>query len=81
MKKENELYYLEYGNSYYTNMQFIRKDTICDTSYMTFKNPLNGDVFTFEMDKIKLLEETPKIELAWTSHTEPLADTASNSLY
>ncbi|WP_409270325.1 hypothetical protein V1499_12940 [Neobacillus sp. SCS-31] len=81
MKKNNGFYRLSYGNDYYTNLQFIRKDHICDTSYMTFKDTLNGEVFTFETDKIRELRFTRILDIPMATYTAPLADNASHSLY
>ncbi|WP_053366810.1 hypothetical protein [Bacillus sp. FJAT-27245] len=81
MKKDNGFYRLHYGNNHYTNLQFIRKDHICNTSYMTFKDTLNGDVFTFETDQIRELEFTQFLDIPLPTYTVPLADTAPYSLY
>lgn len=81
MIKNNGYYEFLYGSHHYKNLQFIRKDHICETSYMTFKDPLNGEVFTFETDKIMELQFTTLMDIAVAEFVEPLAETAPHSLY
>ncbi|RDU36486.1 hypothetical protein DRW41_13225 [Neobacillus piezotolerans] len=81
MIKNYGYFEFRYGSDHYKNLQFIRKDHICDTSYMTFKNTLNGEVFTFEADKITELRFKQILDFALARFTEPLADTAPHSLY
>ncbi|ALC90248.1 hypothetical protein AM500_10980 [Bacillus sp. FJAT-18017] len=76
-----ELYGLEYEDMAFTNLRFIRKDTICNTVYLTFKDYLTEEVLTFDFDKIMNIKPCFRIDLLQGYYTEPLADTPRHSLY
>lgn len=51
--RENGYYELVYNNRQYEYLEFIRLDTICEISYITLKNILTGEFFTFEENKVR----------------------------
>ena len=51
--RDNGYYELVYNNRQYEYLEFIRLDTICEISYITLKNMLTGEFFTFEENKIR----------------------------
>lgn len=53
---ENGFYELTYKNERFSFLQYIRKDVICDVSYITLKNIITGETMTFEKSEIRGLE-------------------------
>ncbi|AYA76567.1 hypothetical protein DOE78_14590 [Bacillus sp. Y1] len=51
--RDNGYYELVYNNRQYNYLEFIRLDTICEISYITLKNILTGEFFTFEENKVR----------------------------
>ncbi|WP_077213369.1 hypothetical protein [Bacillus dakarensis] len=49
---ENGYYEVVYENKSYEFLEFIRIDTICDKSYVTLKNVVTGEMFTFDQENI-----------------------------
>ncbi|WP_019155661.1 hypothetical protein [Robertmurraya massiliosenegalensis] len=49
---ENGYYEVVYENKCYQFLEFIRLDTICEKTYVTLKNVLTGELFTFDEGKI-----------------------------
>lgn len=49
---ENGYYEVVYDNKCYQFLEFIRLDTICEKTYVTLKNVLTGELFTFDECKI-----------------------------
>ncbi|MGN7175368.1 hypothetical protein BK139_02930 [Paenibacillus sp. FSL R5-0490] len=58
---DNGFYEVEYENEHYDHLEFVRIDQICEINYVTMKNSLTGEVFTFEADKIKRLRKIMKL--------------------
>lgn len=54
---ENGYYEVVYGNRSYPFLEFIRLDTICEKSYVTLKNVITGEFFTFEEEKIRIIQK------------------------
>lgn len=52
---------IEYNNQQYENMEFIRVDRIQNIMYVTLKNVLTGEMFTFEENKIQSIRKKMKI--------------------
>ncbi|MCM3668414.1 hypothetical protein M3181_05275 [Mesobacillus maritimus] len=49
---ENGLYEIVYQGAHFSFLRFIRMDQICNVYYVTLKNILNGDMYTFDYDGI-----------------------------
>lgn len=49
---ENGYYEVVYENKCYQFLEFIRLDTICENTYVTLKNVITGEFFTFDEEKI-----------------------------
>lgn len=49
---ENGYYEVMYKNRCYPFLEFIRIDTICERTYVTLKNIITGEIFTFEEEKV-----------------------------
>lgn len=49
---EASYYEVVYDNQSYVNLEFIRLDTICEHTYITLKNIITGEFFTFDEKKI-----------------------------
>ncbi|OHX43918.1 hypothetical protein [Cytobacillus oceanisediminis] len=75
---DNGFYEVEYDNEYYDNLEFVRIDEICEINYVTMKNTITGEVYTFEADKIrrfrKLMKLMPEVK------ENLVADSSSYSL-
>ncbi|OCA90791.1 hypothetical protein A8F94_02640 [Bacillus sp. FJAT-27225] len=76
-----ELYGFEYENKQFNNLCFIRKDTICNVVYLTFKDYLTEEVFTFDLRKMENLRFRTAIDSLQVRRAEVLADTLQHSLY
>lgn len=50
---ENGYYEVVYEQQVYSFLEFIRFDTIGEHTYVTLKNIITGEFFTFEEGKIK----------------------------
>ncbi len=50
--RDNGLYEIIYEKRNFTFLQFVRMDTICDICYVTLKNPVTGEMFSFDKSKI-----------------------------
>ncbi|WP_026583055.1 hypothetical protein [Bacillus sp. J33] len=75
---DNGLYEVEYENEHYEQLEFVRIDHICEISYVTFKNILTGEVYTFDMDRIKRVRKIMKVTpLIKENH---VAENSSHSL-
>ncbi|KON88435.1 hypothetical protein AF332_17540 [Sporosarcina globispora] len=58
---DNGFYEVEYDKKHYDQLEFVvRIDQICDITYVTMKNTLTGEVYTFEADKIKRFRKLMK---------------------
>ncbi|CAM3738870.1 hypothetical protein [Mesobacillus zeae] len=55
---DNEVYEIIYDNKRFPFLQFIRIDQICDVCYVTLKNMVTGEMFTFEQGDILGVRET-----------------------
>lgn len=75
---DNGFYEVEYGNDHYDHLEFVRIDQICEINYVTMKNSLTGEVYTFETDKIKQYRKIMKIMPV--ANDNPVADNRSYSL-
>ncbi|SHQ77607.1 Uncharacterised protein [Mycobacteroides abscessus subsp. abscessus] len=51
--RDNGYYELVYNNRQYNYLEFIRLDTICEISYITLKNIITGEFFTFEENQVR----------------------------
>ncbi|WP_427036919.1 hypothetical protein [Cytobacillus pseudoceanisediminis] len=75
---DNGFYEVEYDNEHYDNLEFVRIDQICEINYVTMKNTITGEVYTFEADKIrrfrKLMKLMPEVK------ENLIADSSSYSL-
>lgn len=49
---ENGYYEVVYEKNHYENLEYIRSDTICDVCYVTLKNVVTGEMYTFDQEKI-----------------------------
>lgn len=49
---ENGYYEVVYDHHSYPNLEFIRLDEICERTYVTLKNVITGEFFTFDEQKI-----------------------------
>lgn len=45
-------YELSYDSNFYENLEFIRMDSICGSTYITMKNILSEEIITFDQAKI-----------------------------
>jgi hypothetical protein len=45
---ENGIYEVVYRDTHFSFLQFIRTDIICDICYITWRNIITGEMFTFE---------------------------------
>ncbi|MCM3706728.1 hypothetical protein M3205_13495 [Cytobacillus firmus] len=75
---DNGFYEVEYDNEHYENLELVRTDQICEINYITMKNSLTGEVYTFEADKIKQLRKLMKLMPATKENL--VADNRSYSL-
>lgn len=50
---KNGFYELIYKNERFSFLQYIRKDIICDVCYITLKNVITGETFTFNQSEIR----------------------------
>lgn len=61
---DNSYYEVVYENMRYPFLEFIRLDTICEHTYVTLKNIITGEFFTFDEERIveisKKLFSNPK---------------------
>ncbi|KKK37787.1 hypothetical protein WQ57_11455 [Mesobacillus campisalis] len=55
---ENGIYEVVYRGSHFSFLRFIRMDNICDVCYITLKNILTGEMFTFEQAGVLAIRET-----------------------
>ncbi|HAQ08364.1 MAG TPA: hypothetical protein DCR24_12910 [Bacillus bacterium] len=51
--KKQGFYELIYKNQRFSFLQYIRKDIICDVSYITLKNVITGETLTFDKSEIR----------------------------
>ncbi|WP_436376559.1 hypothetical protein [Cytobacillus sp. BC1816] len=75
---DNGFYEVEYENEHYDHLEFIRIDQICEITYVTMKNTLTGEVYTFEADKIRRFRKIMKLIPAVKENL--VADSRSYSL-
>ncbi|MBN8201314.1 MULTISPECIES: hypothetical protein [Bacillaceae] len=75
---DNGFYEVEYDNEHYDHLEFVRIDQICEINYITMKNTLTGEVYTFEADKISRFRKFMKLMPAVNEN--PVADNSSYSL-
>ncbi|MEK5064102.1 hypothetical protein [Cytobacillus sp. FSL R5-0596] len=75
---DNGFYEVEYDNEHYEYLELVRTDQICEINYITMKNSLTGEVYTFEADKIKQLRKLMKLMPATKENL--VADNRSYSL-
>lgn len=60
MVQKNNWYDIGYKEGTFTNMEFLREDEICDTSYLTFKNVLTQEVITLEAEEVIEIQKPEK---------------------
>ncbi|WP_080845937.1 hypothetical protein [Cytobacillus gottheilii] len=73
---------IEYNHEQYKNMEFIRVDRIQNITYITLKDVLTGEMYTFEENKIQSIRKKMKYMPEKTRVPQnQLADTDSYSLY
>ncbi|PAE26376.1 MULTISPECIES: hypothetical protein [Bacillaceae] len=75
---DNGFYEVEYDNEHYDYLELVRTDQICEINYVTMKNSLTGEVYTFEADKIKRLRKIMRLMPATKENL--VADNRSYSL-
>ncbi|GLB60719.1 hypothetical protein [Cytobacillus sp. NCCP-133] len=75
---DNGFYELEYENEHYEHLEFVRIDHICEVSYVTLKNIFTGEVYTFEMDRVKKIRKI--MEVMPSTKENHVADNSSYSL-
>ncbi|UII54308.1 hypothetical protein LS684_11480 [Cytobacillus spongiae] len=56
------LYKLKYEHQYYDHLEFLRLDHICKIGYVTLKNVLTGEIYTFEQDKIVYMKKKMHVQ-------------------
>ncbi|MDZ5474496.1 hypothetical protein SM124_22735 [Bacillus sp. 31A1R] len=54
---ENGYYEVVYDNKYYENLEFIRLDTICNKTYVTLRNVVTREMYTFDHNQIKKIRK------------------------
>lgn len=54
---ENGYYEVVYDNQVFKYLEFIRLDTIGEYTYVTLKNMMTSEVFTFEEGKISKIRK------------------------
>lgn len=76
MKPIEDYHYfdLKYQNNEFKNLEFIRIDQICEVFYITFKNPVTEEMYTFKEKSIHSFQ----ISNQWHNG---LAEMDSYSLY
>jgi len=57
MEHKNNWYEIGYKEDTFSNMEFLREDEICDTSYFTFKNVITQEVITLEAEEVIELQK------------------------
>ncbi|PLR98801.1 hypothetical protein [Bacillus sp. T33-2] len=55
--RDNMFYKFTYKNKCFSFLQFIRMDMVCDVCYVTLKNVLTGEMFTFDQSEIDGVQE------------------------
>lgn len=75
---DNGFYEVEYENEYYEHLEFVRIDHICEITYVTLKNILTGEVYSFDTDRIKRFRKI--IKVMPTIKENHVADNSSYSL-
>lgn len=56
--KKQGFYELIYKNQRFSFLQYIRKDVICNVSYITLKNVITGETLTFNKSEVRGLRVT-----------------------
>ena len=75
---DNGFYEVVYDKEHYDHLEFVRIDQICEINYITMKNSLTGEVYTFEADKIRQFRKIMKLMPAAKENL--VADNRSYSL-
>ncbi|MBT2691208.1 hypothetical protein J7I93_24030 [Bacillus sp. ISL-47] len=75
---DNGFYEVEYDNEHYEHLEFVRIDHICEITYVTLKNILTGEVYTFDTERIKRFRKIMKVLPSFKEN--PVADNSSYSL-
>ncbi|MGG5253977.1 hypothetical protein ACQYAD_10825 [Neobacillus sp. SM06] len=60
---EEGCFELFYDNHFYDNLEFMRMDAICGSTYITMKNILTGEFLTFEQNKITSVRKKAKLTI------------------
>ena len=55
--KGNGLYEIKYRGSNFSFLEFIRMDRICNVCYLTLRNIITGEMYTFEESEITGIHE------------------------
>lgn len=49
---KNGYYEVVYENNCYQFLEFMRLDIICENTYITLKNVITGEIFSFDEERI-----------------------------
>ncbi len=61
---EEGCFELLYENNFYDNLEFVRLDSICGSTYITMQNILTGEFLTFDQNKITSVRKKAKLTIA-----------------
>lgn len=76
---DNGFYEVDYENEHYEYLEFVRIDRICEKSYVTLRNILTREVYTFDLDRVKRFRK--KMRVVPGMKENHVADNSTYSLY
>lgn len=78
---DSGFYEVDFNNSLFKHLQYIRMDTICEVLYVTMKDVLTGEILTFEQNGIKWIRKMSLSAEILPSSIEAIAQNHCHSLY
>jgi hypothetical protein len=78
---DSGFYEVDFNNSLFKHLQYIRMDTICEVLYVTMKDVLTGEILTFEQNGIKWIRKMSLSAEILPSSMEAIAQNHYHSLY
>jgi hypothetical protein len=74
-------YEVEFNNSVFKYLQYIRMDNICEVLYVTMKNVVTGEILTFEQTGINWIRKMSISSEIIPFQIEGIAQKGQHSLY
>jgi hypothetical protein len=78
---DSGFYEVDFNNSLFKHLQYMRMDTICEVLYVTMKDVLTGEILTFEQNGIKWIRKMSLNAEILPSSMEAIAQNHYHSLY